>query len=88
MTIYHDSTYDGWSDQVDAGEIGEYMVGATQRHDLPGGMTPSAPYSAGHDPRSHLFERWEERLAFSVGGPTCGSAAARPVDRECGGSIP
>ncbi len=61
MTIYSDSTYDGWCDEVDSGEIGEYMVGATQRHDLAGSMTPGAPYSAGHDIRSHRFESWAER---------------------------
>lgn len=65
MSIYHDSTYDSWSDQVDAGEIGEYMVGARQRHDLPGSMTPAAPYSVGHAVRSHQYEGWENQLPAS-----------------------
>lgn len=61
MTIYHDSTYDGWSDEVDSGGIGEYMMGVTQRHDLPGSMTPGAPYTVGHEVRSHRYESLEER---------------------------
>ncbi|MBK6501132.1 MAG: hypothetical protein IPG03_01805 [Candidatus Microthrix sp.] len=60
MTIYSDSTYDGWCDEVDSGGIGEYMMGATQRHDLPGSLTPSAPYSAGHEVRGHRYESLEE----------------------------
>lgn len=36
-------------------------MGVTQWHDLPGSMTPGAPYSAGHEVRSHRYESLEER---------------------------